>query len=119
MNFGGTNLTQDIMYVLLLAVFTVPTVLIVNSINKKGLAGLIPVKNNSRNVLAYIGGILCLIPPGFIIGLPMIYIARAQMRYSFEKGQKFTSVILIILYSIIAIGALTWLATPTMNGLGY
>lgn len=79
---------------------TALTVFIVFMVNKKGEEGKIAVNNNRTNGLIVAAGIIFLFPPfSFFITLPMLYIGRAQMRYSLEKGRGFSTFLLILCWT--------------------
>lgn len=118
MNIGGTNFFTDVFLLLVMALFIVPTVFAVNKVNQKGLCGGYFKDVYSRNILGLIGGILCLLPPGFIIGLPMVYIARAQMRYTYQRGYGFTTFALVVVYVFVIYSALMSIGSMSM-GFGY
>lgn len=79
---------------------TALTILVVFLINKKGEEGKIEINNTRTNGLIIAAGIIFLFPPlSFFITLPMLYIGRAQMRYSLEKGRSFSTFLLILCWT--------------------
>lgn len=90
---------EGALFVSVLLVTTL-TVLVVFLINKKGEEGKIEVNNTRTNGLIVAAGIIFLFPPlSFFITLPLLYIGRAQMRYSLEKGRSFSTFLLILCWT--------------------
>lgn len=78
-------IVETIIWTVLIAIVIIPTFLINNMINRKGEAGLIPIRY-SYNALSIVGSILIFIMPLWGFGVASLILARTQMRWSLQKG---------------------------------
>lgn len=89
---------QSLALSIAIAVIFFPTFLIIKNINQKGEAGLIAYRFRVNRAIIF--GIISFFIPflNLIITLPLLFIGRAQMRWSGEDGWKASTVFLYLCF---------------------
>lgn len=91
-------LLQAVFYSAIIAVIFFPTFLIIKRINRRGADGLIPFRPRVNRAVIF--GIISFFIPyvNLVFTLPLLFIGRAQIRWSHEDGMKISTVFLYLCF---------------------
>lgn len=109
-------IVETIIWTVLIAIVIIPTFLINNMINRKGEAGLIPIRY-SYNALAIVGSILIFIMPLWGVGVALLMLARTQIRWSLQKGMGLATGMLWVSAGLLLLAIPTMLLTISPFGI--
>lgn len=96
------------------------TYLIIFLITRKGEQGKIVGKPQQFNGAIIAAAVTMLFPPfSFFIALPLLYIGRSYMRYSYQKGRGLSIFLLILCWGGLAFTAATTIGTYLLAIMNY